>query len=131
MSNTKFSEFFNGISGDLSAEEIMLSSLQGIIAAEISMKRQKLGMNQTQLAEHLCVSQGLVSKWERGDANFTLETLVKIATKLHIPMQSPFAPSDPPQYRTIDNIIQFNGDGKWRSITTNPQTYESIELEEM
>jgi len=50
-------------------------------------------MNRKQFAEFMGVSQGLVSRWERGETNFTLETLVNIASKLGLEMQSPIKPT--------------------------------------
>lgn len=78
----------------MSAEEMMLLSLQGMIAAEVEMKRTELQMNQKQFAQYMGVTQATVSKWESGDTNFTLSTLVHIASKLGLKMQSPFEPKE-------------------------------------
>ena len=78
------------IGESMSAEEMMLLSLQGMIAAEVEKKRTELQMNQKQFAQYMGVTQATVSKWESGDSNFTLSTLVHIASKLGLKMQSPF-----------------------------------------
>ena len=95
----------NGLSASLDDEELALSVFQGLIAAEISSKRIKLGLSQKEFADSLGVSQGLVSRWENGDTNFTLSTLVKIALNLKIEMRSPFVPAIPKTYISPRNNI--------------------------
>lgn len=98
----------NGLSASLDDEELALSVFQGLISAEISYRRVKLGLSQKEFAERMGVSQGLVSRWENGDTNFTLSTLVKIASKLNIKMQSPFVPAIPKTYISPrNNIVVF------------------------
>ena len=96
MNHSEFDSLVDAIATDVSAEELLYDGLRGIIAAEISMKRQQLGLSQKAFAAMLHVSQGLVSRWERGETNFTLESLVKISSALGLEMQSPFK-SDPPK----------------------------------
>ena len=93
MSNSEFNSFVNSILPDASAEDLQYSVLCGMIGAEIVMKRREMGMSQKQFAEFMGVSQGLVSRWEHGETNFTLETLVNIASKLGLEMQSPIKPT--------------------------------------
>lgn len=109
------------LSSGMSAEDLQLSVLQGLIAGEISMRRQSLHLSQTELAERLGVSQGLVSRWESGDANFNLSTLVKIASALNLRMQSPFIPMSPIAYPTgYSNIIHLNTLDSWQTKTYQP-----------
>ena len=56
--------------------------LKGKIAAAILNKRSELHMNQTQLGELLGISQGMVSKWENGEVNFTVDAFEEICRKL-------------------------------------------------
>lgn len=98
----------NGLSASLNDEELTLSVFQGLIAAEISSRRIKFGLSQKEFADSMGVSQGLVSRWENGDTNFTLSTLVKIASKLNIEMQSPFVPAMAKTYVSPrNNIVVF------------------------
>lgn len=68
----------NGIS-DVELKKIRDLS---IISAAIELRRKDLGMNQKQFAEFMGVSQAMVSKWECGEYNFTINTLIEICDKL-------------------------------------------------
>ncbi|MCD8087926.1 MAG: helix-turn-helix domain-containing protein [Oscillospiraceae bacterium] len=79
------------LSQHMTAEEVLYAGMKGLVAAEISMWRQKNGMTQKEFGKLMGVSQGAVSRWESGEENFTLETLAKISVRLNIPMQCPLA----------------------------------------
>lgn len=49
----------------------------GIVKARIEK-----GMTQTEFADFMGVSQGMVSKWESEDYNFTIEAIANICEKL-------------------------------------------------
>lgn len=127
------SDLLAALSESLTAEEIMLTALQSSVSAEIAMKRLELGMNQKQFAKHMGVSQAIISRWENGDANFTLKTLVDIASKLNIPMQSPFATNPPTHYYSApSNVINISDYNKWNGHSTPSQPeYTVLDLEEM
>lgn len=128
MSKTDGKELINSMADAFSAEELCLMSLQGVIAAEISIKRQEMKMNQKQFSEFMGVSQGLVSKWESGESNFTLSTLVNIASKLNIEIQCPFVTTPAPVYYDLNrsNVIQLHNSG-WTSIKSKSIGYETAE----
>ena len=54
------------------------------ISAKITIERTDKEMNQTEFAEFMNVSQGMVSKWESGSYNFTIKQLCDICEKLDI-----------------------------------------------
>lgn len=54
------------------------------IAVQIREKRKEMRMNQKQFADALGVTQGMISKWESGDYNFTIEKLVELYDKLNM-----------------------------------------------
>lgn len=127
------------IGENMSAEEMMLLSLQGMIAAEVEMKRTELQMNQKQFAQYMGVTQATVSKWESGDTNFTLSTLVHIALKLGLKMQSPFEPKERRAKSTpvkSANIVDFSAFAGGRAVASGSahveyRPAESDELKEM
>ena len=116
MGLIKSKDLLSGVSEMLSANDILLAGIQGLIAAEISIKRQAMGMSQIEFAKFMGVSQGMVSKWETGDCNFTLETLVAISQKLDIDMRSPFASKVQTSvvYPDKSNITPFPDHAKWK-----------------
>ncbi len=115
------------VTGEMSATDLLLAGMKGVIAAEITMKRQDLGMNQSQFAKLMGVTQSLVSKWEAGETNFTLETLCRIAANLNIDMQCPFVMKGPRSYyRSVGMVIPLRNKAAWQALTPN-----KIELKEM
>jgi len=134
--NNKLSDLLAEISDGISDEDFTLATYQGLIAAEITMKRVEKKMNQTEFAKFMGVTQGMVSKWEKGETNFTLGTLVTIATKLGIMMQCPFVARTAPLYSggstaTNNNITPFPN--KWKVEAYDNNSYQIVDsdLKEM
>ena len=128
-----FGDLLSALSKDLTAEDILLIGLKAEIASAITSKRIGMEMNQKEFAEYMGVTQGLVSRWENGDTNFTLESLVAIAQKLEIKLQSPFTVNKLRSYTSEGNIINIDD---WRAVkSVNPSwkssSNESRDLEEM
>lgn len=90
MPANKLQELFDALTADMAPEDILSEGIKGLIAADITMQRQKKGISQAQLAEILGVKQAQVSKWESGDVNYTIETLCRIASALDMEIHSPF-----------------------------------------
>ena len=84
-------QFLKMMVEDVPEEDLLLDTLQASIATTIISARNALGMTQKDLANRMNVSQSLVSRWEKGETNFTLKTLVEIAQALHLSMRSPFS----------------------------------------
>ena len=123
-------DLLRAISADMSAEDLLLAGLQGAIAAEIAIKRHEKGLSQKDFAALMGVSQGLVSRWEKGECNFTLETLIKIASKLDIQVQCPFVTKVPTRYSSsTDNIVELYPDrSSWESLCSSPCPGFSYEI---
>lgn len=68
----------------LTKEQVKKLELIHEISMAIVHERKKLGMNQTEFANFLGVTQGMVSKWESGEYNFTLENISNIFVKLNL-----------------------------------------------
>ncbi len=75
--------------GELTDEEILASKVRHEISKTIIQSRLKLRLSQSKYAKRLGVSQGMVSRWESGDYNFTTDTLAKIAVKLGLELKNP------------------------------------------
>lgn len=52
------------------------------ISARIERRRIEMGMTQKEFAEYMGVSQGMISKWESREYNFTIKTLNEICQKI-------------------------------------------------
>lgn len=54
------------------------------ISARIERSRIELGMTQQEFAEYMGVTQGMVSRWESREYNFTIKTLNDICQKIDL-----------------------------------------------
>lgn len=72
----------NSLFSELTQTELAVAKVKGIIAGTITNKRNELGMNQKEFAEYMGVTQGMVSKWESCEYNFTIESAITIFDKL-------------------------------------------------
>lgn len=77
-------DLFEIFSERLTPSDIIASKVLGEISATIVKNRTELGMTQKQFAQHLNVSQGMISKWESSDYNFSIKALAEIALKLDL-----------------------------------------------
>lgn len=66
----------------VSVSDITASRYLGKISAAIVKKRVSMNMTQKEFAKYIKVSQGMISKWESGDYNFSIKTLAEVAEKL-------------------------------------------------
>ena len=67
---------------DLTEADKTENRIRVSVAKEIISARKKLGYSQKELAKKLGVSQAMVSQYESGDCNFTIESLCRIALVL-------------------------------------------------
>ena len=74
------------------------------ISSVIMKKRKEMGYNQKEFAEMMGVTQGMVSKWESGTYNFTINTLNDICSKLELSFRPQF--SDNHYYLQFYNKLQ-------------------------
>lgn len=121
-------DLLTNLSDSFSTEDMMLASMEASVCGEIIAQRIKRGMTQKEFAEFMGVSQGMVSKWEKGDYNFTFQSFVRIAFKLGLSIQSPLVPTIP-HYVNSSRVTPFPG--KWNTAGTQSPEYLSSDLEEM
>jgi len=77
------------LSDTLTQEECATAKYIAQVAVIIQRQRKTKGYTQMDLAQKLGVSQAMVSRWENGEENITLATLVKIASALDIELYNP------------------------------------------
>lgn len=69
---------------NLSTADITSARLLSEISSVIVKSRIDMGMTQKEFAEHMNVSQSMVSKWESSDYNFSIKALAEVASKLDL-----------------------------------------------
>lgn len=74
----------NWISEGLSESEVKTIVELAKISAQIERCRLEMDMTQKEFAEYMGVTQGMVSKWEGREYNFTVKALNDICQKLHL-----------------------------------------------
>lgn len=77
-------EFARLLAEYFTAEDLQKANLLSSVSSEITRQRISRGMTQKEFASFMHVSKRLISKWENGDYNFTLEQIAEIFTKLDI-----------------------------------------------
>ena len=80
----------------------MYNRLCAKISVAIMKKRVEMNKTQKEFSRHMKVSQGMVSKWESGDYNFTVEALSNIFDALDMDVDIKFT------RRNADNVIPRN-----------------------
>ena len=75
-------EFLQIFEEELTIADINASRYLGKISAAIAKCRIDMKATQKEFSEYLGISQGMVSRWESGDYNFTVRGLAEIAEKL-------------------------------------------------
>ena len=74
----------NWLSEGLTEAEVKTTVELAKISARIERCRLDMGMTQQEFAEYLGVTQGMVSKWEGREYNFTIRTLNEVCEKINL-----------------------------------------------
>jgi len=84
MTNTfkPISDLLDSLLSKLEDYEILASDMRYDVCMMIHGYRTKQKMNQSEFAKYMGVTQSMVSKWESGEYNFSLEQLAKICSKV-------------------------------------------------
>ena len=88
--NTK--EMYEFISNYISKSDIYAASVISKVSAFIINYRYKTGMTQKEFAKFMGVTQGMISKWESAEYNFSVESIAQIAEKLGVTVDITFTP---------------------------------------
>lgn len=88
----KLNNLLETLATTLSESDVIAAEQLAKISATLAVSRLQRGMNQKEFAEFMGVSQGMVSKWESEDYNFTVETLAKICAKLQLDLDISLKP---------------------------------------
>lgn len=74
----------NWVSEGFSEGEVKTIVELAKISAHIERCRIEMGMTQQEFADYMGVTQGMVSKWESREYNFTIKTLNEICQKIDL-----------------------------------------------
>ena len=74
----------NWVSEGLSDSEVKTIVELAKISARIERCRLEMGMTQKEFAEYMGVTQGMISKWESREYNFSIKTLNDICKKIDL-----------------------------------------------
>lgn len=85
--NVEKRDFFEDV---MTEDETKLALLKTKISVALLKERIRMDLGQHEFAKMLGVSQGLISRWEQGEYNFTLKKLVNIFSKLDIDIDIEF-----------------------------------------
>lgn len=83
------------------------------ISAQIERCRLDMEMTQEEFAKYMGVSQGMVSRWENRDYNFTVKSLNDICQKLNLSLTIEMLPIE-----VVKDYNVVNWDGKIMPIKT-------------
>lgn len=72
------------ISEEVPESEVKATVELAKISAQIERGRLEKGMTQQDFAKYMGVSQGMISKWESREYNFTIKTLNEICEKINL-----------------------------------------------
>ena len=106
----------------LSQEEKMEADLLADISIQIHTRRIEMEMTQEEFAKFNNVTQTMVSKWESGEYNFTVQTLAKVFSRIGLSFtfdvgekKAAFA-----AVHAASEIIQID---QWKTQTTSSGTW--------
>lgn len=108
---------------DIPPERMHALKMRGRVASVIAKKRQQLGMNQSEFAKFCGVTQPMVSKWESGEYNFTLDTWAELCFRLELPFDAMQTP--PIDHSTIGSYNSMSsGSNSYDKVATAPNVYD-------
>ena len=93
-----------------SRQSLFFGDMQIIISTTIINYRKSEKLTQGEFAKFMGVSQGMVSKWESGEYNFTINNIAKICDKLNISPTSIFS-HNKREYLFKDNNEEWSTNG--------------------
>ena len=68
----------------LSPADVLAAKLMGQVSSVITKERLNLNLTQKDFASYINATQSLVSRWEQGDYNFSINKIAEIASKLNL-----------------------------------------------
>lgn len=112
---TTLSDLITAIAKNMTAAELAKAAINIQIQQMIHDTRMEKGWTQKDLADKMGVKQSLVSRWESGECNYTVDTLIEIADALGLSVQCPLK---------IDSQTVSTGPESVKSDAANNSAYK-------
>lgn len=106
----------NWVSEGISEAEVKTIVELAKISAKIERCRIDMGMTQKEFADYMGVTQGMVSKWESREYNFTIRSLNEICKKIDLELSISI---DRPCSKNDYTIIKWDADRDIRRTKKN------------
>ena len=120
-----FEDLMQAIVKQMSPVEVLQTSIRLEISRMIREARKRSGMSQKEFASKM--TQSLVSRWESGECNYTVDTLAQICLALNLTMNCPLAYEEIPAIKVAAKIVEVNRwDGKTVSSKTTADTADFL-----
>lgn len=92
--NDMTEEFVARVTEGMSRRDVLEGIVRGRIASAILTRRSELGMNGTEFARHLGISEPEVREWESGDCDVTIAEIRDVCAKLSLAFDMSIAPEE-------------------------------------
>jgi len=103
-------DMFKLMSEYISKSDVYAATVMAKVSAFIYECRKQKKMTQAEFADFMDVTQGMVSKWESAEYNFTIENIAQISEKLDVTFDIEFTPeSDYVTKGNENNYVFFEG----------------------
>lgn len=125
-SKTGIEDLLALFSDTLTPADVLSAKLMSQISGAITSERLKRNMSQKDFAEYIDATQSLVSRWEKGNYNFSINKIADILTKLGLNADFKVCKSSVSEDDMVTSEVSC-------SIIQFPAKYVSVqeELEEM
>lgn len=116
----------------LSPADVLAAKLMGQVSSAITKERLNLNLTQKDFASYINATQSLVSRWEQGDYNFSINKIAEIASKLNLDVNITMEHPAQTHFDSFDTISESTAKIiKFPSQVTAVYANIDEELEEM
>jgi len=102
---------FEYISNHISKSDIYSANAIAKLSSMIINYRKSRRMTQKQFAKFMGVTQGMISRWESADYNFTIESIAQICAKLDLSFDLEILPEN--KFLLSNSAISRNQYARW------------------
>lgn len=117
--NMTMEELINNLSGEITGGDIVAAKQLAKVSATLAKVRIDRGMNQKEFARCIGVSQGMISRWESKEYNFTIEALSDICDKLGLELEIKISNPSEQYMKLLQSKDEAKGDSAWKGMYVN------------